>query len=199
MNNINFSTSSKSYLKVGILVASTALTGFGNDEPTIEPYYYENIASSGSLTKVSKVGPELAGPVEKERLALDECPEFIKKTFGLNVTDFSKILGISRPTAYKYLDGDIPNNSSETIDKLYSLAQLWEKKGRNSKLGMELKRPYDGHSLYELLMNGEYDLSETQIEKIAKVVNSRKLRAAKNIEGSTSSRYNPDIVRQSVS
>ena len=204
MNNINFSTSSKSCSAIGlILIASTALSNSRYDELTTEPYYYENIAQSGSLTKVSILEEEMesesADQVEKERLALGECPAFIKNTFGLNVTDFSKILGISRPTAYKYLDGDIPDNSSETIEQLYSLAQLWESKVQSSKLGMEFKRPYEGRSLYELLVSGEYHLSETQIKKIAKVVNSRKTRAAKSLVRSSSSRHNPDIVRQSVS
>jgi len=204
MNNINFSTSSKSCSAIGlIIIASTALSNSRYDELTTEPYYYKNIAQSGSLTKVSILDGEKesepADQIEKERLALGECPGFIKNTFGLNVTDFSKILGISRPTAYKYLDGDIPVNSSETIEQLYFLAQLWKREVGNSKLGMEFKRPYEGRSLYELLVSGEYHLSKTQIEKIAKVVNSRKTRAAKNLEQGSSIRHNPDITRQSVS
>lgn len=204
MSNLNFSTSSKSCSVIGfILIASTALSNSEYDDRTTEPYYYENIAQSGSLTKVSllegKMEPESSHQIEKDRLALGECPSFIKNTFGLNVTDFSKILGISRPTAYKYLDGDIPDNSGEAIEQLYSLAKLWEKKVGNSKLGMEFKRPYEGRSLYELLATGEYNLSEAQIEKIAKVVNSRNERAAKSLERTSSSRHNPDIVRRSVS
>jgi hypothetical protein len=204
MNNVSFSTGSKSCTALGLVImASTAFSnlGYNDEQMTADPYYYENLAQSGSLKKVSILSKEMEDETteqsEKERLALGECPSFIKNTFGLNVTDFSKILGISRPTAYKYLDGDVPDNGSGTIEHLYSLAKLWESKVGNLKLGMEFKRPYEGRSLYELLVSGEYDLSEAQIEKIAKVVNSRKERADKSLDRNAI-RHNPDIVRHSV-
>jgi hypothetical protein len=200
MSDLSFGTSPRSCAAILMMMASTALSSseYNNERMTADSYYYENVAPCGSLTIVrTPPEDETTEQSEQERLALGECPSFIKNTFGLNVTDFSKILGISRPTAYKYLDGDVPDSSSETIEHLYSLAQLWKSKVGNLKLGMEFKRPYEGRSLYELLASGEYDLSEAQIEKIAKVVSSRKERADKSLDRNDI-RHNPDIVRHSV-
>lgn len=205
MNNVSFNTSSKNRYVIGFaLIASTAFSHPLHNDEHMEsgPYYYENLAQSGSLTKVSILPKEaecnITEEIESERLSLGECPAFIKNTFGFNVTDFSRMLAISRPTAYKYLDGDIPDSSSETIERLYSLAQLWQSKVGDLKLGMEFKRPYDGRSLYELLLDGNYDLSKIQIEKIAKVVNSRKERANKSLNRGAN-QHNPEIIRHSLS
>lgn len=156
------------------------------------------VMSPVNLSLFEEVKAERIDQSEKDSLALGEYAFFIKNTFGLNVNDFSKILGISKTTAYKYLDGCVPESSSETIEHLYSLAKLWESKVGNLKLGMELKRLYKGRSLYELLVSGEHDSLKDQIEKVAKVVNARKESADKSLVGGAI-RYNPDIVRHSVS
>tara|TARA_R110000782_G_scaffold251407_1_gene338970 strand:+ start:873 stop:1796 length:924 start_codon:yes stop_codon:yes gene_type:complete len=153
--------------------------GFTIDKGTEIIYTYSSANRGQNIIFCLPCAKHIGGLANKERLNLRDNTSFIKNTFGINVTDFSKILGISKTTAYKYLDGDVPDSSIETIDRLYSLAKLWESKVGNLKLGMEFKRSYEGRRLYELLVSGEYDLSEAQIEKIAKVVNFRNERTEK--------------------
>lgn len=218
MNVKTLSTSNSSCPKLLTIIATAAVfttASVSAEQFDLSPdsYYHEYSYTSGSSTKNTSIlkderlaEEEVHGVVNcddqiesDEMLAFSECPLFIKNTFGISVTDFAKVLNISRPTAYKYLDGEIPSTSNSVIESLYSLAQSWSTNTEGATLGMEFKRSYDGKSLYDSLIEGDYVQSKLQLEKITKVVNSRRERAQSYTKSKKKKRVNLDIIRQSVS
>lgn len=204
MTELNFTTSRSTIVMAGLLVLSSASQTLAS-EYTCKSYYNEFSGHSGSgitVTKGSKntcYSEEQAVNPAEFKLALSECPAFIKQSFGLNVTDVSKILSISRPTAYKYLDGDIPSGeNAELIEKLYNLALVWNREAKGAALGMEFKRNYNGHSLYNLLVEKQFDGAEQLVVDIAKVVVSRQARVKSTGEISMNNHFSPDMVRKTI-
>ena len=80
----------------------------------------------------------------------------IRDVFGLTMSDLASILGVSRPTAYAWVNGSEPR--AEYIDKLWMLsswADDFEQLGI-SRITSYLRRPLvKGQSLLDLLASGE--------------------------------------------
>lgn len=216
MNSLNINTNNKSLVVAGLVVASSLSSASPvlAKEYKLSTYSYksseQNTASqlitSGSTVSTAKhtesvtIDEPVQEAVQPLKLALEECPAYIKKSFGMNVTDVSKVFGISRPTAYKYLDGDIPSgDNSKMIEELYLLAELWNSESGGLKLGMEFKRDYHNKSLYNLLVEKDYQRAKKLIVEIAAVVSTRQTRAVKNVDESKHNSFSPDMVRRSIS
>lgn len=127
-------------------------------------------------------------------------PSIIKDSFKLNMTDLSKLIGISRPTAYKYINGKITNeNHWTTINELYELSNYWKEIAQNLPIGMEIKRNYDNKNLISLVNDNDFENAKILLTKIAKVVVSRYKNAQKNEAMLKHGNFNPDMIRKSVS
>lgn len=198
MDTNSFTTSRSSLLVAGLfsIVTTTAAAQVPNFDETC---VVDSFSKSGSLkVKVSSNDSEyIQNSIEKKR-PLAECPKYIKAIFSLNITDLAKLLHVSRPTAYKYINGEIPEDSMELIDNLYEIANLWEEKANGKPIGMELKRSHDGNSLFKLLSEKEYDLANTYLIKIADLVNSRSSRTSDLSAKSKHKQFSPDMTRKTI-
>lgn len=202
MSDFQLTTTKSSAIALASLMAVMTTSHATNlPEYKIEKYHNKFSSSSGSFLDLSLKDAANDNVIKaaKAKLAINECPNYIKSTFGLNITDLSKVLGVSRPTAYKYIDGDIPHgDNSELIEKLYELASYWESKAEGMKLGMEFKRKYKKNSLYQLMMEKEFELARNLIDDIAVVVSARKSRSSEGLKTSMHGEFNPDMTRTSI-
>jgi predicted transcriptional regulator len=123
-------------------------------------------------------------------VSVDQMANEIKGLFGLNISDLAKILNVSRPTVYKYLQGEGPTDPTlvTRIQHIYSLATEWNTI-TSKPISKELKRAYPkSKSLLELMTQQEINidfltsrvrelaaLSETRSERLNISANDRAL------------------------
>jgi len=202
MENNYFTTSTKSsaiIASVFTLMTTTALAQPVNFKPLTR---INDFSKSGSLVKYRTASNDdfvESKPYKVEsKLPLNECPAFIKNKFNLNITDLARIFHVSRPTAYKYLNGDIPQDNTTVVDKLYELAEYWKEKSNDSNIGMELKRKHGGQSLFSLMENKEYEQAYSFINEIAELVSSREKRVSNISNMAKHNSFSPDMTRKSV-
>jgi transcriptional regulator with XRE-family HTH domain len=91
--------------------------------------------------------------VDVSNLSPSEQIRFIRETFSLNMSQIAELMEITRPTAYRWLDGK-ESDRGETAGKIIYLA----KKAKSIKdkdiprVDLLIKRPlFDGKSLLDLL------------------------------------------------
>jgi hypothetical protein len=202
MENSFFTTSTKSSAIIAgvfTLMTTTAAAQPVNFKPLTST---NDFSKSGSLVKYRTASNDDVIEIKKyevkSKLPLNNCPEFIKNKFNLNITDLAKIFHVSRPTAYKYLNGDIAEDNTLVVDELYSLAEYWKEKSNDSSIGMELKRQHGGESLFNLMENKEYDQAYSLIEIIAESVISRGKRVSGISNMAKHNSFSPDMTRKSV-
>ena len=196
MNNF---TTAKSSLLLATIFSVAATTAVAQTPNYNETYLADSFSKSGSLkVKVVSNDSEYIQKSIEKKLSLAECPKYIKSTFSLNITDLAKLLHVSRPTSYKYINGEIPEDSVELIDNLYEVANLWDEKTNGKSIGMELKRNHDGNSLFKLLSEKKYDLANSYLVKIADLVNSRSSRTNDLSAKSKHNQFSPDMTRKMI-
>jgi hypothetical protein len=200
MSEYNFTTSNTRTIAAGIFSIITTATSaqVANFD---DSYLLESLTTSGSVrvkAADSAANAEFLQDAFEVKLSLSDCPRFIQNAFSLNITDMAKILDVSRPTAYKYLNGDIPEDSAELIDSLYTLALFWQEQTDGKSIGMELKRAHDGESLFDLLVKREYELSKNYLKSIASLINQRVERSTNTAFMGKHNNFSPDMLRKSV-
>lgn len=89
-------------------------------------------------------------PVPAEEL------RYIRRHLCLNMSDLASLLGVSRPTAYAWLDGDEPEEAHyHSIVRLSRIAKQFESL-HLANIGKLLRRPvFDGRSLLDKLKASE--------------------------------------------
>lgn len=113
-------------------------------------------------------------------VSVDEMANEIKNLLGLNTSDLAKILQVSRPTAYKYLEGEGPTDPAlvSRMQQIYSLAAEWSNI-TNLPISKELKRIYPkSKSLLELMTQQEIDMKllTLRVRELANIAEKRKNR-----------------------
>lgn len=113
-------------------------------------------------------------------VSVDEMADEIKSLLGLNMSDLAKILQVSRPTAYKYLEGEGPTDPAlvSRMQQIYSLATEWNSI-TNLPISKELKRIYPkSKSLLNLMTQEEIDMNllTSRVRELATLAEKRKNR-----------------------
>lgn len=140
---------------------------------------------------------------ESKTTSVDVMASAIKEMLGINISDLAKILGVSRPTVYKYLDGEGPTDSFlvSHITDVYNISELWNKHTSNS-IGKELKRKYsDVGSLLDMMSTRpmNYDAVATRVIELSKISEDRTQRIASEPKNYFKDRDNIDRLISSVS
>ncbi len=109
-------------------------------------------------------------------LALPDCPAIIasaRRLLSLNVSDLSRIVGVSRPTVYAWADGSaqIKQENRQRLTDLEAVAQQWFKLAGDNPLGHLLRAPLAPRqpSILDLLSasNWEQPAIESALQKLA--------------------------------
>ncbi|MBA4158476.1 MAG: hypothetical protein H0X65_13510 [Gemmatimonadetes bacterium] len=105
--------------------------------------------------------PALRRPGSPEALTAREQIDRIQEVFSLTVTDLARVLGVSRPTLYAWLQEEVftPRDPevAERLRELYEMATVWDEQV-SGQVGRFLKVPVvDDRSLLELLQQDPWD------------------------------------------
>jgi len=91
--------------------------------------------------------------VEMSFLSPSEQIRFIRETLSLNMSQIAELMEVTRPTAYRWLDGK-ESDRGETAGKIMRLAEKAKNiKDKNiPRVDLLIKRPlFDGKSFFDLL------------------------------------------------
>lgn len=107
----------------------------------------------------------------------------VKHVLSLNVSDLSRILGVSRPTVYAWADAtaQIKPENQARLKALEKIAQAWSSMTNDKPFGHLLKAPVGPHepSLFDLLSAPEWEDAKIQsalkkLSATARYLSSRK-------------------------
>jgi len=144
-----------------------------------------------------------SGTKEVTRSIVDEEPSvpsqvrMILDSFGLSKSDLAKILGITRPALYAWLDGKSEPNivNIKRLHAIYDIIKSWPDAQKQPLFHAYIERPIGGnsHSLIELLSAPSIDAEEVRsiIRTIQLMTAERAVRIGKNqakIEPATDSK-----------
>ena len=129
---------------------------------------------------------------DKERMALCEessVPSQVRimlDCFGLSKSDLSKILGITRPALYAWLDGQSEPNveNIRRLHAIYEVIREWPEAEQQPLSHAYIERPVAGfsHSLIEALPSTDIDAEEVRamVRVIRSMTAERDARIGKN-------------------
>ena len=86
---------------------------------------------------------------------------FVRETLSLNMSQIAELIGVSRPTAYAWLDGR-ESERGETAGKIMRLAVMVQtiKEKNIPRVDLLVKRPiFERKSLLDLIKERKYDIS----------------------------------------
>lgn len=120
-------------------------------------------------------------------VSIDKMANEIKNRFGVNTSDLAKILQVSRPTVYKYLQGEGPTDSNlvSRMQQIYSLATEWSSI-TNRPISKELKRVYPrSRSLLDLITQNDIDMNllTSRVRELASLSEKRSNRVDSDLSG----------------
>ncbi|CAN5472913.1 hypothetical protein BH24GEM3_BH24GEM3_10080 [soil metagenome] len=115
----------------------------------------------GITTRDVDARPALRRQAAPEALTAREQIDRIQDVFSLTVTDLARVLGVSRPTLYAWLQEEVitPRDPevAERLREVYEMAAAWEEQV-DGQVGRFLKVPVVGdRSLLELLQQDPWD------------------------------------------
>jgi DNA-binding transcriptional regulator YiaG len=141
------------------------------EEHLANPYWGWNVVlpenRHASLSVMTSIAPE--EELDVTSLSPSEQIKFIRETLRLNMSQIARLLGITRPTAYAWLDGR-ESDRGETAGKIMRLAVEVKKiKGMNiPRIDLLVKRfIFNGKSLLDLLK--ECKNIENEIDALKKI------------------------------
>lgn len=146
--------------------------------PELRPAF----ANSTRPTVISNADVQEEQISESSTISVDAMTTQIKDLFGVNVSDLAKVIGVSRPTAYKYLSEEGPTDTAiiERIHKMHELAELWGSL-TTRPISRELKRSYpDSPSLIDIISADpvDYAFAAKRIHLLARLSEKRTVNSA---------------------
>lgn len=126
--------------------------------------FHTHLDGTGSHGRARVPGPHTPGlygfesnkPAAEPGRSPAEELQYIRQHLCLNMSDLALLLGVSRPTAYAWLDGDEPKEDNyHSIVRLSRIAEQFERL-HLANLEKLLRRPvFDGRSLLDKLKASE--------------------------------------------
>jgi len=159
---------------------------------------------SNSMFFSSSEKKELARTIVYEEPLVPTQVRMILDSFGLSKSDLAKILGITRPALYAWLDGKSEPNieNIKRLHTIYEIIKTWPDSQRQPLFHAYIERPIaeNSHSLIELLSASSIDVEEVRamIRVIQSMTAERDVRIGKDRAKATSTRYSEDEQKQTL-
>jgi DNA-binding transcriptional regulator YiaG len=129
---------------------------------------------SSSLFFSSSGTKEFARTIVNEEHSVPSQVHMILDSFGLSKSDLAKILGVTRPALYAWLDGKSEPNveNLKRLHAIYSIIKAWPNAKKQPLFHAYIERPVGGnsHSLIELLSASSIDVE--QVRALLRVIQS---------------------------
>lgn len=126
------------------------------DEILILQRYLGTIEATGTSLGIESVLAQKDGESKDSLKNID-----LRKSFNRNLSNLAKLMGVSRPTIYTYLDAGVPLESQPRMERCLHLTKRFEAEAPNlfKHLSVMLNRPiYQGRNIVQVLEDKDSDL-----------------------------------------
>lgn len=151
-------------------------------------------AGSGSIIGKEALSQEQSQRSFRKVKNTKDQIEYLRSTFGFNVSQLVTILKVKRPTIYKWLENKKPNRrNQERLDIIYSSFSVWgeDKIGRVG--GYLYKKLGKGLSLHDILIKESIDetLAKEYVLKIKETLSTNRALSIKRNESLSRAGFKP--------